>query len=318
MGSTWLALLCFLAIGGAASGWIYGVRLRREEAQAGIMTFAGMHWREFQRLIVAALERRGCRRRVHGELPEDDGNVDLECDGKPWLLSTKHGAGYVLSAHAINEFASAMKLRGTDGGWMTTLGEVSGDNRDLARRHGIELLDGRTLWNEIRPLLDAEQITAIAGASRKRASRQLAVAWGVAAIVGLLVFVTGRGEPGVPDATDATPVQAPAATAASAPADQRDTAAGDVGPTPAPTDTAALAARRKQLVDTVGTLPWVDRAAWSSHSTLTVYLAGDAQGDKDALCGIVARYDELASSRMQLQPPSGSGTAVRFMQCRSY
>lgn len=324
MGSIVQALLCFLVIGGAASAWIYGVRLRREESQAGIMAFAGMHWREFQRLIVAALERRGCRRRIVGESGGDDGNVDIECDGAPWLLSTKHGAGYVLTQHAINEFANAMALRGATGGWMTTLGEVSAENRALARRHAIEVLDGRTLWSEIRPLLEAQQVAAIAGTSRQRASRQLAIAWGVAAVVGLLVFLRARAAD-LPVDTAPVPADVPAMAApanpvpavvvASTPAPSPETT---VEATPAPTDAAALATRRRQLVDTIGTLPWVDRAAWASHSTLTVYLAGDAAGDKDALCRIVERYEELRASRLQLQPPSGSANAVRFMQCRSY
>ena len=30
------------------------------------------------------------------------------------------------------------------------------------------------------------------------------------------------------------------------------------------------------------------------------------------------RYDELSSSRLQLQPPQASTQAVRFLQCRSY
>lgn len=323
MGAIVQALLCFLLIGGGATAWIYGVHLRREEARSGIMNFAGMHWRELQRLIVAALVRRGCQRRLAGDA-DRDGHVEMECDGQPWLLSTKHGAGYVLTDHAINEFANAMTLRGAAGGWMTTLGEVSSENRALARGFRIEVLDGRTLWAEIRPLLEAAQIAAIAGASRQRASRQLAIAWSVAALVGLLAFLRARA---VADDADVAPT--PRATVAAAPDNARaaqpappDPATGPDRPKPpedaVPTDPAALAARRRQLIAAVGTLPWVDRAAWASQSTLTVYLAGDNQGDKRELCRLVERYDELRASRLQLQPPRGSANAVRFMQCRSY
>lgn len=324
MASTLQALLCFLAIGGGATAWIYGVRLRREEAQAGIMTFAGMHWREFQRLIVAALERRGCRRVRLGEPGDDDGNVDLECEGQPWLLSTKHGAGYVVTDHAINTFADALALRGAAGGWMTTLGEASADARELARRNKIELLDGRRLWSEIRPLLDASQIASIAGASRKRASRQLAIAWGVAAIVGLLVLLLG-GRGAAEDQASITPVAQPPAEPtraappagpdATAPALPTGEASAPAGPVP--TDPVALADRRRKVIAAVGTLPWVDRAAWSTQSTLTVYQLGDAV-DTDSVCSILLRYDELSSSRLQLQPPQASTQAVRFLQCRSY
>ncbi len=324
MGSIVQALLCFLLIGGAASAWIYGVRLRREEAQAGIMAFAGMHWREFQRLIIGALVRRGCRRRIVGEFGDDDGNVDMECEGQPWLLSTKHGAGYVLTGHAINEFANAMTLRGAAGGWMTTLGEVSSENRALARGQKIEVLDGRTLWSEIRPLLEPGQVAAIAGTSRQRASRQLAIAWGAAAIAGLLVFLLARSvaDGGNTSPTDAgPPVSASKSAAPVATAPAASPAAGDMpeqATSPAPDDPQILADRRRQLVETVSTLPWVDRAAWSSQSTLTIYLAGESLGDKASLCRIVERYEELRTSRMQMQPPNGSANPVRFMQCRSY
>lgn len=323
MGSIVQALLCFLLIGGVASVWIYGVRLRREEAQAGIMAFAGMHWREFQRLIIGVLVRRGCRRRIVGEFGDDDGNVDMECDGQPWLLSTKHGAGYVLTGHAIQEFANAMTLRGATGGWMTTLGEVTPEHRALARGQRIELLDGRTLWSEIRSLLEADQVAAIAGTSRQRASRQLAIALGVAAIAGLLVFLLSRGAAGDGDATPtgadqqaSPPLSKPVAAPPAASAIGADGA--EQTESPVPDDAQALAERRRQLVETVSTLPWVDRAAWSTQSTLTVYLAGESQGDKASLCRIVGRYAELRTSRMQLQPPTGSANAVRFMQCSSY
>lgn len=322
MGAIAQALLCFLLIGGGATAWIYGVRLRREETQAGIMNFAGMHWRELQRLIVAALERRGCRRRIVRDEGRDDGNVDMECDGRPWLLSTKHGAGYVLTDHAINEFANAMTLRGAAGGWMTTLGEVSSENRALARGMKIEVLDGRTLWGEIRPLLESAQIAAIAGASRQRASRQLAIAWSVAAMVALLAFLRARA---TADDADTSPVAgtigAEALRTTPAPAPVVSDPGPDLPAPPpgaVPTDPAALAARRKQLVAAVGTLPWVDHAAWASQSTLTVYLAGENEGDKASLCALVERYDELRASRLQLQPPRDSANAVRFMQCRSY
>jgi len=36
------------------------------------------------------------------------------------------------------------------------------------------------------------------------------------------------------------------------------------------------------------------------------------------ICPLVERYDELASSRIQLTPPPESGRNVRFRQCRSY
>ena len=40
--------------------------------------------------------------------------------------------------------------------------------------------------------------------------------------------------------------------------------------------------------------------------------------DIDSICEVLDRYPELRSSRVQLQPPPGSTTRVRFFQCRAY
>jgi len=61
-----------------------------------------------------------------------------------------------------------------------------------------------------------------------------------------------------------------------------------------------------------------DRALWQTQSTLLVYLL-DAQFDPlSEICPELEHYDELAATRLQLQPPSGSNRQVRFVQCRPY
>ena len=85
-----------------------------------------------------------------------------------------------------------------------------------------------------------------------------------------------------------------------------------------PADPAALHRRRQQAARDIDAVPQVQRALWSTESTLLVYLQRDQPDPKPALCRILERYDELAASRIQLQPPDGSGKAVRFIQCRAY
>ncbi len=307
-----LSILVFLLAGALASAWLLGVRLRRERRETGLRALSGMHWREFQRLVVEAYRRRGYERVPGSEAGDHEGLVELRHEDRNWLLSTKHGAGYVLGLPAIHEFASVLRLRGAAGGWMTTLGGLTPDTVSQARLHGIELLDGAGVWDAIEPVLEPAARDAITGDARRRVVRELAFAWAFAAVAGIAVFVLVRREAAAPSApaaatTQATPAAPQPAAAPSPP--QAETV---------PDDPAALQRRRRGLADAIATLPWVDRAFWSTQSTLVVHLAGEGDADKDALCALVEPYAELRASRVQLQPPQGSEQPVRFFQCRSY
>jgi len=110
------------------------------------------------------------------------------------------------------------------------------------------------------------------------------------------------------------PVPRPAATAAAAPADpgEATTAPGE------PAAPAPIERQRADVAAAISTLPDVDRAFWSTESTLHVIL-NTIDGDAfTRICPLMERYDELASSRIQLTPPPDSGRNVRFRQCRNY
>lgn len=320
MGSTLVALIAFLLVGGVATAYIFGIRLPREEAAAGIQAFTAMHWREFQRLVIAAMQNRGFRLvAARHEVIDDDALIELAYETQTWLLSTKHGSRYVINPPAISGFANAMRLRGANGGWMTTLGSVAADSLALAKKQKIEVMDGQRVWSEIKPILEPEARTAIAGTARVRANRHLLVAWGVAVVMGGALLLLGRtgGDASLADnPAAATPVPvsgAPAPRAAEEPAQPAEAA-----PTPVPEDPEELAARRKKLVSAMSTLPWIAHANWVSPSSLTVQLAGDGEIDRRALCKLVEPYAELRATRLQLQPPEGSTRTVRFMQCFAY
>jgi restriction system protein len=310
-----LAIVVFLLIGGLASAWLLGVRLRREQQATGILALAGMHWREFQRLVLEVMARRGYRQAGSTDMSDDHGLIELEHGGRMSLLSTKHGTAYVLGPAAITEFASDLQLRGAGSGWMTTLGSVTPDTRSLARVQKIELLDGHTLWAEIEPQLDPAQLAEIMGAVRARANRHVLLSWILAAVAGIAMFLLpGRDAPApAPSQQAATPAATPAAPprpppSAATPQPQMTA--------PVPEDPAALAGRRRKVADAVATLPWVDRAVWSTRSTLVVHLAGAP--DRAGLCALLEPYAELRASRLQLQPPRDSDTPVRFIQCHAY
>ena len=171
----------------------------------------------------------------------------------------------------------------------------------------MELLDGATLWPELRPLLPASVVDPIQDASTKRARERSLGGWLLALIAGPAVFAI---VPAPRPSTAAMPVASQAAVADQA-------ASGPAAPLAAP-DAPTLEAQRRELAATVATLPGVSRTLWTSSSTLQVFVL-DADGDPfAAICPIVEHYPALASSRIQVTPPAESGRPVRFRQCRSY
>src|SRR5690606_5059610 len=99
-----------------------------------------------------------------------------------------------------------------------------------------------------------------------------------------------------------------------------EAAANPTGTQDAPIPAAPLSIERQrtEVAAAISTLPDVDRAVWSTESTLQVILSR-IEGDAFVrICPLILRYDELAASRIQLTPPPESGRNVRFRQCRSY
>jgi restriction system protein len=340
MSTVLVPLLVFILVGGVASAWLYKVREPRERLSTGLMALSAMHWRELQRLVVGAMQERGYRPLPTAELADEAGLVPLSRDEGMWLLSTRHGTAYVLGTAAVGEFANAMQLRGAQGGLMVTAGEVRPDTRSLARTQRIEVLDGRTLWAEVAPLLEPAQRAVILGAVHARTRRHAAIAWGIALVVAVVVFLTRGTDPASdvsvvrpPAAIRPAPSPAPVAPDSTRPSAARTasetTPAAATPPAPAraapsppvtgiPDDPAALAERRRTLARSVATLPWIVRAGWSTPSTLVIHLQPGASVDKPALCSVVEAYPELRASRLQLQATGNDAPPVRFMQCRVY
>jgi hypothetical protein len=311
----WLVpIAMFLLAGIAATVYLQRVRLPREESSAGVTALAAMRWRDFIQLVLDALIRRGYERVFETNSGGENGDYVLERDGQRYLLSSKHGAAYVLGSTAIAEFASAIRMRGAAGGLLVTPGKFAPEARPLARAQRIELLDGPTLWPELRPLLSDEQRAGISAPSLKGLRRNVMLVWGAVVIAGLL-FAIGRA--GRPDAGQPVAV-APAVPASVRPAPVSRPVAPPPGTQAAPTDAAQLDARRSSAAAAISSLPGVDRALWQTQSTLLVYLNDGQLDPMPEICPVLEHYDELAAARLQLQPPAGSPRPVRFVQCRPY
>ena len=120
-----------------------------------------------------------------------------------------------------------------------------------------------------------------------------------------------------PPVAQTAPAAAPKPATAAAPAPHADPALV------APADPNREQFERAEVIRTVSALPGVGRALWSTPSNLVVYLAEEDDPDTGVdqakeICTVLARYDYLGTSRLQVQPPPGSHQRVRFRQCRSF
>ncbi|MFN7184674.1 MAG: restriction endonuclease, partial [Thermomonas haemolytica] len=264
-----------------------------------------MHARGFDPVIEDGMPADG--------IPTNGSDILLERDGERALLSSKYGTASLVGVSALLGLAKSATLRGAARVIVVTPGRFDEEARRLALQQNIELIDGEALWPEVRPYVahpeEPQAGTAQAGAQ----ARGPLLAWGGAAVIGVLAW--GLAQALLPSSSAADddmppppPVVAKAKTAAQAPMAMETI----------PTDPAQLEQRRRETANAISTLFGVDRALWSTQSTLLVYLNSEDADPVSELCPLLERYPELAASRVQLQPPAGSKKPVRFKQCRTY
>ena len=307
-----IALVAALASGAATTLYFRRIHRERLERMAGMHIVAGMRWREFSQLVVEALRGRG-----FDAAPSDNTSVRgrqadlvLRRNGQTWLLACKQGETHQITPAVLAEFSKAVRLNAAAGGLIATPGRVSADARRQAGPT-IELLDGATLWPMLKPLLPASVRGSVATQSQALTVRYVVLGWLAAVMVGagiawMIPSVVDRDHPSVP---------VPAAPGVS-PAIATVTAENPLALARAPLSEQE---QREQVRREVSDLPGIDRAVWSTRSTLLIYLGDDSGLDHlQSICAVVERYDDLRASRLQLQPAPGSQRAVRFLQCRLY
>ena len=320
-----IALLVFLLL-----GTVLTLRLRRTTAPTAAPVrdhtqLAQLRWSEFVRLVLKAMKARGYRAlQEHGlpgdGIPGEGGDILLARDDERVLLSCKYAQARALGADAVMGLSSAAALRGATEVVLVTPGHFDEEAIRIARQQRIELIDGEDLWPEVRPYVapPAQPSTSAPPAAPSR--QPVLLAWAGAALAGGLVWFALQAlqDPAGPASAPAvaTPVPAPTPAMAPPPAAPADSTA--VAADRIPTDPEALARRRHQAAETISTLAGVERALWSSQSTLVVHLVSETSNPVDALCAVMREYPELAASRLQLQPPAGSTQLVRYRQCQAY
>jgi restriction system protein len=304
-----LALGLTIVVGGAATAWFWLVQRPRAERDEGFKLLSAMRWREFSRLVVDGLRSRGFEPETAEDAAErgQDSVLHLKRDGREWLLTCKQGTNYRITPTVVGDMTDAVRFHGAIGGVIATLGTADSEARRLATGR-VELIDGDALW----PLISAQLAPGVReelGAKSRQASiRQSGIAWAGALTLGLLVAAllpkgSEEATASVPTPTRAATGQ-PAASAHTAPV---------IDAAPVSEDE-----QRDEVIRMVSTLPGIQRAMWSTRSTLMIYLADENADPVKGICTVVEKYDTLRTSRLHLQPPTGATRPARFLQCRTY
>lgn len=335
-----VAALAATVVSLVASTWWFGVhRRRRAETRAGVQALAGMKWRECAGLVLQAMEEKGYKELPSSRQPGDGGAEFLLVKGdERCLLGYKHGTAYRLGEANVRDFANGVQLQGATSGMLVTLGSAEGYARDLARRYGVDLTDGDSLWPQVEPFAPPQMVVAIReqAADEIRKGQRLGVAGSV--VLGLLVF--GASTLMQPGAPPAAPQVVPAASPAASPTAAEGAPAANTAPAePRFADEASRQAdealrelrqvaalteqerieRRLAASSAVGSLEQVDNAGWSTQSTLVIRMLradGIDSGLVNEACAILVQYEELRYSRLQLEPPADSTAPVRWRQCQ--
>lgn len=322
-----IALLVGLLVGGALTFLLRGMPAAPAAPSRDHTQLAKLSWGAFVRLVLQAMQGRGWRAVIEpgmpaDGIPEEGGDLLLAKGDQRLLLECRYGTGSVVGADAVLGLSKSASLRGATEVLLVTPGRFDAEAVRIAQQQRIELLDGETLWPEVRPYVTLPKHEAPAPVQAPAAPRRpLLLAWGAAALAAGVTWMIAQGmqpPPYPPQAVTEAPAAATSQAAPAVTAPAAATPAPPPGVDAIPTDPGELALRRAVAADAVATLAQVERAEWASQSTLVIHLVAEDADPGKALCDVLERYPELAASRLQLQAPPGSTRAVRYRQCRTY
>lgn len=326
----WLALLALLVaiVGLSLTSLWFGVNRRRlAETEIGIQILARMKWRDCLGLVLEALYREGYRQTTDSLAAGDGGSELLLTRGDDKvLLGYKHGTAYRLGVANVNELVNALHMRGARSGILLTLGSAEAGAAEAAQLSNVQLIDGAALWLRVRPLMPSPMLEEVRVEAAGRTSKGLWTGVAGSLLAAALVFFLGdfsqspTASPETVQQTDAPRSYAPAASAPRSDAAmlKQLNATAEAMAEVAKLPSAELTRRRAEVARNVSLISQVDVAGWSAQRTLLVTLNRTDGKDKvlvDEICRIVTQYEELRFTRIQLQPPEGSGLSVRWRLC---
>ena len=313
--SIWLLGLAVTLVSGiTATAYLWLVRRPHDEMSYGLHALSGLRWREFSKLVLAAMAGRGLVEASPEpqESREPQSTFLLERGDERWLLSCKHGSAYRIAAAPVQELAASIRLGAAQGGILATEGKVEKEGRDAAQGTNIELLDGPRLWPQVRHLIEPalrEQISQYAGG---RAKRHTAISWLGAVALGALAMVAwSSGHPASTGDTPPSSTPAPAVRPTTTP-----TAAAPQAAFREPTE-AELEAQMRDVLKALSKTPGITRCVWQTKLTLSIDRVASEKDIWPWICLELERYPALRATRVQLNPPPGSSEPVRWRQCKT-
>lgn len=310
-----LGLAVTLVAGIAATAYLWLARRPRDEMSYGLHALSGLRWREFSKLVLAAMERRGlalATPEAH-ESREPQSTFLLAKGDERWLLSCKHGSAYRIAAAPVVELASSIRLGAAQGGILATEGRVEKEGRDAAQGTQIELLDGPRLWPEVKPLIEPSLRDQVVGYASARAKRHIGIAWlGAVAAGAMAMAALGNLRDSAP--ARAAVAEAPVGVAPAAPP-ASDAVATEM-PFREPTEE-ELEAQMREVLKALRETPGISSGVWQTKLTLSVDRIASEKEVWPWICLELERYPALRTTRVQLNPPPGSDEPVRWRQCKT-
>lgn len=316
----------------ASAGYLLTHARSRARTQAGILALSDLKWREFAQLVLEALRKEGYVEEDIERQPGDSGfDFVLSRNGERVLLSCKHGRHFRLGEANVRDFATAVRMHGVAGGIIATLGSIEGFAREVAEANQIQVIDGAQLWQRVEGYLPTGTVGHIDHAVDGEARRRVGIASAASIALGAVLFVSLAGlERGPASAgTLANTVERSTTTAPAARIQPAASQSGlgipgvnGRGEAPVRLGESDLLARRQAAVQTLMTMPAFGTANWSTQSTLVLGLAErDTHPETIAplveeACEVLVQFEELRFTRLQLEPPPGVDTPVRWRQCR--
>jgi hypothetical protein len=293
---------------------LLATRLHRRgflEAQAGLSVLHSLKWGELAHCMVDAFCTRGYDCDDTERKPGDGGfDLLLRKGGERWLLQCKHGGAYNVGEELVRELAELMREQGATGGILATTGRFDARAHRETRGRSIELLQGEALWRLLKPHLPAalvEQARDLTGSVRRR---KAAAVFATAALAAVVAYA-GAWHALLPEPAAQIAAVEPRPQAAPAPPPQLARSA------PPPLSAEEQSARRLDAIEEIAAIAGVVSVDWASKSTLAVALrAGPILA---GVCAVLARFDELRYSRIQVRPfeyGRANETRVRWHQCR--
>ena len=311
----------------------------RIELAVALEQLRGLKWRKFAGFVVALLEKRGLSLDEQDRQP-GEGGVDLMMrrGNARYIVQCKHGGAYHLNDAGQQELVKLINMQGAAGAILVNAGMTDPTQRATASKRGIEVLEGKELWQQLEPRLPFDIVEHIHQETTSRLQKKrrsaLAAAGLFAVIGGVAGFLLKAPLHQSPTEVTAPPVRAPASSpapeTAPPPAPQAAPATSDVTSTgvpaamPDPNMTEAQAEERRGLAENaVRALTGVREASWSTRSTMVLVLPLPADIKSDAptvsqaeasgapsedplapivqvICDELTQYEELRYTRLQI------------------